>query len=90
MAPISKLFLVSGEVQGVGFRAFVRKRAMALGLRGYAKNLSGGDVEVLAMGTKDALDKLSGFLHQGPPWAVVRSVQEREAASVRYDEFFIE
>jgi acylphosphatase len=85
----ARQFLISGRVQGVGFRAFVRKRAQALGLCGYAKNLASGDVEVLAVGAPEAIDTLRAFLHQGPPWAEVRRVEEREAAPVGYDEFFI-
>lgn len=86
---VTRRFLVSGRVQGVGFRAFVRKRAQALGLGGYAKNLASGDVEVVATGAPEAIDTLRAFLHQGPPWAEVRRVEEREAELVGYDEFFI-
>ena len=43
-------FVVSGKVQGVFFRASAREQALKLGLRGYAKNLSDGRVEVLAAG----------------------------------------
>jgi acylphosphatase len=85
----AKQFVVSGRVQGVGFRAFVRKHAKSLGLRGYAKNLANGDVEVVAAGAPGAIETLRGLLHRGPSWAEVRTVEEREAAAVGYDEFFI-
>jgi acylphosphatase len=86
---VARQFLVSGRVQGVGFRAFVRKHAKALGLRGYAKNLANGDVDVVAAGPEAAIDTLRAHLRRGPSWAEVRHVEEREAAPVGYDEFFI-
>ena len=44
----ARLILIKGRVQGIGFRAYVRKIAKPLNITGYAKNLSGGDVEILA------------------------------------------
>ena len=67
-------FLVRGKVQGVFFRASTRDRALQLGLRGYAKNLADGRVEVLAEGDARALDALERWLHVGPPMAKVESV----------------
>ena len=64
-------FLVRGKVQGVFFRASTRDRALQLGLRGYARNLSDGRVEVLAEGDARALDALERWLHVGPPRAKV-------------------
>ena len=49
---------VTGYVQGVGFRAFVRRHAMRLGLRGYARNMPDGSVEVVAQGDDYAIDQL--------------------------------
>ena len=68
-------FLVRGNVQGVWFRASTRDEALMLGLRGYASNLSNGDVEVLAVGDADAIDRLAAWLQQGPPMARVDAVQ---------------
>lgn len=68
-------FLVRGKVQGVWFRASTRDEALRLGLRGYASNLSNGDVEVLAVGDADAIDRLAVWLQQGPPMARVDAVQ---------------
>jgi acylphosphatase len=76
----ARQFEVSGRVQGVGFRAFVRQHAISLGLTGYAKNLADGRVEVLATGSAAAVDTLRGHLHVGPRWSDVRQVEEREAA----------
>jgi acylphosphatase len=59
--------VVSGRVQGVGYRYFVQGRAAELGLSGYVKNLPDGDVELEAEGPRPELDRLLAYLHQGPP-----------------------
>lgn len=66
---------VRGFVQGVGFRDFVVRKALALGLRGWTRNKSNGDVEVVAQGTRPALERLLAQLRQGPPAADVAEVQ---------------
>src|SRR3546814_8359975 len=71
-------FLVSGKVQGVFFRASTREQAQRLGLRGHARNLSDGRVEVLAAGEPDAIDALADWLQRGPPQARVEAVERSE------------
>ena len=66
---------VSGLVQGVGFRYFVIQKAISLGLRGYTRNDSSGDVEVLAQGKRAALEKLLSSLRRGPSSAEVSDVR---------------
>ncbi len=66
--------MVSGQVQGVGYRAFARKHALELGLAGYAENLPDGRVEVVAEGPEDALEHLLHFLRQGPRLSRVEDV----------------
>jgi acylphosphatase len=66
--------VVHGRVQGVGFRYFVVERALSLGLRGYARNESDGSVEVLAQGTRPALENLLALLWRGPSAAHVSQV----------------
>ncbi len=68
-------FLVSGRVQGVFFRASTRERALALGLRGSARNLADGRVEVIAAGDTHALETLAEWLCAGPPLARVDRVE---------------
>ncbi len=58
--------VVYGRVQGVGFRDFVRRRARALSVAGWVRNLPDGTVEVRAEGPKDALLSLMSALHEGP------------------------
>lgn len=67
-------FFVSGRVQGVAFRAYTRAQASALDLRGHARNLSDGRVEVLAIGDAVAIERLAEWLQHGPPLARVDAV----------------
>lgn len=67
--------IVRGRVQGVGFRYFVVEKALAMGLRGYARNEEKGDVEVLAQGPKPTLERLLALLWRGPSAAHVQDVQ---------------
>ncbi len=63
--------LISGKVQGVGFRNFTQRNAKQLGVNGYAMNLSNGKVEVVAEADKTQLDALVKLLKQGPRFAHV-------------------
>ena len=67
-------FRVDGRVQGVGFRAATRTEARALGLRGHARNLADGAVDVLAVGEARAIDALAQWLEDGPPTARVEGL----------------
>ena len=66
--------VVHGQVQGVGFRYFVIQRALALNLRGYARNQGDDSVEVVAQGEHAALERLLLLLRLGPPSADVTEV----------------
>jgi len=70
--------LVSGWVQGVGFRYFARTKAATLNIKGYAKNLSGGKVEIVAEGEKGDLDKYVMELRRGPTLARVTNLKIKE------------
>lgn len=78
---VAARFLVSGKVQGVFFRASTREQAQRLGLRGHARNLPDGRVEVLAVGEADAVDALARWLQHGPPQARVDAVEQKVATS---------
>lgn len=58
------------------FRDSTRREAERLGISGYARNLSSGDVEVFASGTDAALTELALWLQQGPPLSKVSEVLE--------------
>jgi acylphosphatase len=66
--------IVRGDVQGVGFRWFVRRHAAGLGLVGWVANESDGSVRVVVEGRPDAVERLVGLLHDGPSGALVESV----------------
>jgi acylphosphatase len=68
-------YLVSGMVQGVGFRWFVARHARSLGLAGYARNLPDGRVEVVVSGPDEALPELEQLLRAGPANAQVEKVE---------------
>jgi acylphosphatase len=72
---MSTRFLVSGLVQGVGFRWFVARHARSLGLAGFARNLPDGRVEVVVSGPDDALPALEQLLRSGPANAQVERVE---------------
>lgn len=67
-------FTVHGKVQGVWFRAWTRDTARELGVTGWVRNTSGGDVEGVAHGDDQQLDTFLERLHDGPPLARVTSV----------------
>jgi acylphosphatase len=83
----AKRYVVRGRVQGVGYRYFVEKHAQRMGLRGYAKNLDDGTVEVIAAGGLSALQELEGLLRKGPRLALVSGVEAHEAPSGEYRQF---
>ncbi|TWI00865.1 acylphosphatase [Luteimonas cucumeris] len=68
-------FLVSGKVQGVFFRASTREQALLHGLRGHAKNLPDGRVDVLLVGEAADIEAVALWLQQGPPMARVHAVE---------------
>ena len=72
-------FFVEGRVQGVFFRASAKQEAEALGVRGYARNLHDGRVEVLAVGDVQAVERLEEWLKHGPPHARVDRLERIEA-----------
>ena len=75
----ARRFLVSGRVQGVGYRYFAVSAAEQLGIAGYAKNLADGRVEVYAIGTVSQLRQFARELQRGPHLAAVDAVSESEA-----------
>ncbi|HEY0503970.1 MAG TPA: acylphosphatase [Lysobacter sp.] len=82
-------FIVSGKVQGVFFRASAREQALELGLRGWARNLPDGRVEVLAAGDDAALDALTAWLREGPPMARVDDLERLPARDDEVGEGFV-
>jgi acylphosphatase len=77
--------IVMGRVQGVWFRANTVQEAKLLGVRGYARNLPDGSVEIVAEGESSAVDALIAWVGEGPPLAIVRQVRVED---LDYDEEF--
>lgn len=73
----------------MGYRYFAQRAALALGLAGYARNLDDGRVEVYAAGPEAKLSKMAGMLRNGPRWADVHGVEEREAEVETHTSFEI-
>ena len=71
---VARRFLVSGRVQGVGYRYFAAAAARREGLHGYVKNLPDGRVEAEAEGEAEALERFERALWQGPSRARVEHV----------------
>jgi len=84
---LCRLFSINGRVQGVFFRDSTRRVAQALGITGYAINLSNGNVEVLACGDSGAIDELAVWLQNGPQMARVDEVNASDIEIDAPDDF---
>ena len=71
-------YLITGRVQGVGFRYFVQSVASRESIAGWVRNLEDGRVEIAASGLADAMDRFERAIRQGPPGARVDHVQVDE------------
>jgi acylphosphatase len=80
--------LVSGIVQGVGYRFFTARAARSLGIRGFVRNLPDGRVEVVAAGAEDALLEFEEVLRRGPAGALVNDATVSEAVLDREPDGF--
>jgi len=72
----AKKYIISGRVQGVGYRYFAQINASKLKIRGYVKNLYNGNVEVYAIANEEILNKFKEILRQGPPASRVIDIEE--------------
>jgi acylphosphatase len=83
--------IVSGRVQGVGFRYSASREARRLGLVGWVRNLETGEVELWAEGGIDSLAAFREWLGEGPPGAWIERVDaEKRDPAGRYTTFNIE
>jgi acylphosphatase len=73
---VARKFLISGEVQGVGYRFFAQRAAARHQVVGYVRNCPDGTVEVHAEGTANSVEGFKHDLATGPQWAAVRQVEE--------------
>ncbi|HVO97197.1 MAG TPA: acylphosphatase [Bryobacteraceae bacterium] len=85
----ARRFLISGRVQGVGYRAFAERCAHEIGITGWARNMDDGRVEVHANGSRARLDDFESRLRQGPRFADVRCVEVQDTAVLKLEGFSI-
>ncbi len=89
---VEKHLIISGRVQGVGFRYFTKKNAESLGVNGWVKNLANGDVETVIQGEEDQVKEMINYLKSGPVSAKVEAIEELDGdklTSKKYDDFSI-
>ena len=81
-------FIISGRVQGVGYRYFAIRAARRVGVSGTVRNLPDGTVEAIAEGSDTALSEFRAELERGPSYGHVSRVDETEHPSTgRYSGF---
>jgi acylphosphatase len=87
---IARQILISGRVQGVGYRYFAQRSARQNEITGYVKNLFDGRVEVFAEGEEVQIERFIGDLRQGPPFGNVENMEIKAIpCQDRYDSFHV-
>lgn len=87
---VARRFVISGRVQGVGFRYFARERALVEGVTGWVRNRADGRVEAHAEGDAEAVTRLERALRSGPSGARVDDVfVDTESPTGAYDTFSV-
>ena len=71
---VARHYLITGRVQGVGFRYFADAVAAREGIHGWVRNVPGGNVEAFAEGDAEAIDRFERAIRHGPPGACVDHV----------------
>ncbi len=70
--------IVSGKVQGVGYRYFSQMKAVQYGVKGWVKNLADGSVEVIARGENNQLEPFIADLRKGNPFSKINNLEITE------------
>ena len=81
---------VSGRVEGVYYRAFTRNKAIALGVKGWVRNVPGGGVEAVLEGERKTVGELLKAMKTGPTGAIVLGMELSELEARGYEDFEIE
>lgn len=82
--------VVSGKVQGVGYRYFAQMKAVQFGITGWVKNRSDGAVEMVTTGTKENLDLFIDEIRRGNPFSTVDQIEISEISTgEKYQSFTI-
>lgn len=80
---------ISGTVQGVMFRKFIKDEADKLSIKGHVRNLESGEVEVVAEGAPEKVDEMIACCKKGAPHSNVKSVDIQEMNHIGFDAFKI-
>ncbi len=80
---------ISGSVQGMFFRQFIKDSADKAGVKGFVRNLEDGRVEVFAEGNNPNVDQMIEICRIGPKHARIKSVEEKEERLQDFKEFKI-
>ena len=77
---VTKHLLITGRVQGVGFRFYMERKAREIGVSGWVRNRRDGSVEAMVQGSPDAVEAMISWARRGPPSAVVAGVRVTDAS----------
>lgn len=80
---------ISGLVQGVFFRKYIKEEADKLKIKGHVRNLDSGEVEVMAEGKLEDVDKMVSCCKKGAPHSNVKEVEIQELNHIGFDDFKI-
>lgn len=81
--------LIEGNVQGIGFRQFIKYKAKKLNVKGWIKNLSDGRVEAVFAGNRLDIEKMLEFSRKGPFLAEVKGLEIEKLPDQEFDSFDI-
>jgi acylphosphatase len=85
---VARRYLISGRVQGVGFRYFTEAAAAREGLHGWVRNLADGRVEIDVEGEAEAVERFERHVRHGPPGARVSDVNVDDTVPQRRESGF--
>jgi acylphosphatase len=80
---------INGRVQGVGFRAWLERRASSLALKGWVRNRADGSVEAVLLGPEATVDRMIGICREGPRLSVVSNVEVSPATNEDWPDFSV-
>ena len=87
MTRTTRRYVVSGRVQGVGFRYYVRAQAKKMNVGGWVRNLPDGRVEAVATAEDDVLALFESALRAGPSLSAVENVATEDEAAIEFESF---
>jgi len=80
---------ITGSVQGIFFRQFIKDNADKYKVRGYVRNLEDGRVEIFLEGDVDSVDQVISICKRGPQHAQIRNVEQKDERFQDFKEFKI-